>query len=364
MRKAYLNALNQFYFIGPRRIEEALDYFGCAEDIWNAPEEQLKKLPLWEGHAGEFVAGRRQVDINREWSKIEEKGIKVIDREDSGYPGLLKQIYDAPFLLYLEGGLLPGEACVSLVGSRKTTAYGREIAYNLAAGLAARGITVVSGMARGIDTRVHRGALEKGRTVAVLGSGLDVVYPRENRDLKENINQQGAVVSEFPLGTEPLSYNFPRRNRIISGMSLGTVVVEAPVKSGALITADFALEQGREVFAVPGSIRSPYSRGCHKLIKEGARLVEGLEDILDELDIFLEGAKEDGNNPVSKENDTGTDNSPEEETVLLAVPFEAVHMDKIIEKTGFSVSRAGNALLNLELKGLITQLPGKYFMRR
>lgn len=361
VEKAYLNALNQFYFIGPKRMEQALESFSHAEEIWHASEKQLKSLPLWVEVAEEFVVNRKNIDVSEEWNKVKEAGVEVITKDSSRYPELLKQIYDAPYILYAKGEIKPEEVCISIVGSRKCTSYGQEIAYELGRELAARGVTVVSGMALGIDSFAHKGALQKGRTIAILGSGADVVYPRKNQGLYTSIKNQGVVVSEFPLGTEPVSYNFPRRNRIISGMCLGTVVVEAPEKSGALITADYALEQGREVFAVPGSVRSPYSKGCHKLIKEGARMVEGIDDVLEEIK-FITGSTEE---KLQLGGDTGTavELSEDEEGVLAVLPYDALHIDSIIEKSGFSASRVGSILLNLELKGWVKQLPGKYFLR-
>jgi DNA processing protein len=259
----------------------------------------------------------------------------------------------------MKGTLLPADKlAVAIVGSRKPSPYGLLVAEKLAKDLAAVGITVISGMARGIDTAGHKGALAgSGRTVAVLGCGPDVIYPRENKRLMENIAENGAVISEYPLETAPEPWHFPARNRIISGLSLGTVVVEAAEKSGALITADFALEQGRDVMAVPGSIASALSRGPHRLIRQGARLVEGAGDIIDELGlekIF----------PVPEEDSGGkVKMSAEEEALYGLLSLEPVHLDDLIERTGLSPQKAMAALMYLEIKGLARQMPGKLYVR-
>ncbi|MEW5921664.1 MAG: DNA-processing protein DprA [Bacillota bacterium] len=284
-QKAYCHALNLIPQLGPVRINRLLKACGSAREVWNAPEPRLAAVEgFGEKLAAQVVAVRARIDPARAWQELCGKGFGAVAQDEYGYPPLLREIYDPPPLLYYSGDLqVLQKSCLAVVGSRRHTAYGREIAYKFAARLAACGITVVSGLARGIDTWAHRGALKvKGTTAAVLGCGLDICYPPENSLLMQSIRQQGVVLSEFPPGSEPLPANFPRRNRLISGLSLGTVVVEAGEKSGALITASFALEQGREVFAVPGSITSPCSRGCHYLIKEGAKLVDGVESILEE----------------------------------------------------------------------------------
>jgi len=247
---------------------------------------------------------------------------------------------------------------VAVVGSRKPSPYGLLVAEKLAKDLAALGITVVSGMARGIDTAGHKGALAGGgRTVAVLGCGPDVVYPRENKKLVDRIVENGAVISEYPLGTLPEPWHFPARNRIISGLSLGTVVVEAAEKSGALITADFALEQGRDVMAVPGNVVSPLSRGPHRLIRQGARLVEGAGDIIDEMG--LERLF-----PVPEESSGGKYKmSAEEEALYRLLSLDPVPLDELIDRTGLPPQKVMAALMYLEIKGLTRQMPGKLYVR-
>jgi DNA processing protein len=262
----------------------------------------------------------------------------------------------------MEGEMKEEDAIsISIVGTRNVSWYGKEVATRLSQGLAKRGVTVVSGMARGIDSLAHRAALEAGgRTIAVLGNGLNTVYPPENRKLKEEIVERGAVISEFVMEARPERVNFPVRNRIISGLSLGTIVVEASSRSGALITARMALEQGREVFAVPGSVSSETSRGTNSLIKRGAKLVENVDDILEELPGDLEGLLKEG----AEESELPPPQlSPEEEKVFSLLNREAQHIDILTEKSGLPASRVAGILVNLELEGLAEQLPGKSFTR-
>lgn len=281
----YYHALNLIPQLGPARINKLLKACGSALKVWHAPEAQIVSTEGFGGKlAAQVVAARREIDPVKAWQELQRQGIYAVTLEDEGYPALLREIHDPPPVLYYIGDLqVLNRTCLAVVGSRRHTAYGREIARKFAARLAECGLTIVSGLARGIDTWAHQGVLStRGFTAAVLGCGLDTCYPPENKSLMKDIRRQGIVLSEFPPGTEPLPSNFPRRNRIISGLSLGTLVVEAAEKSGALITATFALEQGREVFAIPGSIANPCSRGCHALIKEGAKLVDSLESILEE----------------------------------------------------------------------------------
>lgn len=361
MEEIYLNALNLFSYLGPVRINNAINCFKSAKNIWYAPMQKLKKIPGWEKIAEDFSLKRGNIDVEKEWDKLIKNGIKVLINSHPNYPPWLKEIYRPPVLLYVKGELLSEDWYISLVGSRKCTQYGKEIAEWLSYQLSQCGFTVVSGMALGIDTYAHRGALKNGRTVAVLGTGISENYPKQNIKLKDQIIHQGSLISEFPLGTKPLAQNFPQRNRIISGMSMGTVVVEAPEKSGALITADFALEQGREVFAVPGNINSPYSRGCHQLIKQGAKLVGDLQDIFDELTASC--LLENNLSANKSSNSSAEDLTAEEKALLNFIPYQALHIDEIIEASGISSAKTGSLLLHLEMKGKITQLPGKYFLR-
>ena len=297
--------------------------------------------------------------------------IRKITVDDKEYPKNLKNMHRPPHDLYVNGALVAGdEIAVALVGSRRASLYGLEACEKMAYELASRGVTVVSGMARGIDTAAHRGALKaRGRTIAVLGSGHGHIYPPENEKLYHQIAESGAVVSEFPDEVPPLPKNFPQRNRIISALSLGVVVVEAARNSGALITADFAAEQGREVFAVPGKISSQTSSGTNDLIKDGAKLVQSVDDILEELSI-AELA------PIPADDKAGierkiasktkayiynslTDN---ERLIFKNLSDEPIGLDELLDKTGLDISRASKALINLELKKLLKELPGKYFV--
>lgn len=355
----YLNALNRMIFLGPVRIRALLESFGSARGSWEASPGSLALVPELKGFAERLCRERRSVDPEREWRRLQELNISCISPECPSYPPLLKQIPQPPPLLYCRGSLRDEDnLSIAVVGSRRCTFYGKEVAHRIAGDLSAAGITVVSGMALGIDTAAHRGALDaNGRTVAVLGCGPERCYPPRNADLMAAMINSGAVLSEFPLDTNPLPQNFPQRNRIISGLSLGTVVVEATEKSGALITAQYALEQNREVFAVPGNVGSPYSRGCHRLLREGARLVETVGDILEELAV----------GPVFRETAVSTQPeaklAEEERRILELVPYQPLHMDEIIRLSGESAAYVGPLLLTLELKGFLRQLPGKYFSR-
>jgi len=283
-------------------------------------------------------------------------GARVITFLAEDYPKVLLEISDPPPYLYVKGELRGSETAVAIVGSRRASTYGMLTTTRLATALAEQGITVVSGMARGVDTAAHRGALSGGgRSIGVLGCGVDVLYPPENRALFEEMAEKGALVSEFPLGTLPLAENFPRRNRIISGISRGVLVVEAMEKSGSLITAQYALEQGREVFAIPGNINSGASKGTNRLIKQGAKLVECVDDILEELPNHRPGRS--GGTAVRP--DFGL--TPQEAAVYTLLAESPRHIDEIIVKSGLTVGDVSAILLRLELKGAIIQLPGKIF---
>ena len=280
------------------------------------------------------------------------------------YPPLLRQIPDPPPFLYVKGSLghSAHAPCIAVVGSRNATPYGRSITRSLCEDLAQAGLTIVSGMARGIDTEAHEGALAvEGKTIAVLGSGLENIYPAANLKLFHRIAEAGAVISEFSLDTEPDAHNFPRRNRIISGMSLGTVVVEATRKSGSLITARLAAEQNREVFAVPGSIESFKSRGTHALIKQGAKLVEHISDIIEEISHMLAAPLEKGRTPQPAGATSPPTLSPDESIVFEFLEPYPVHIDDISRQLDMAPAKISSLLLQLELKGVVRQSPGKYF---
>jgi len=344
--------------LGPIRCHKLLERFGSPKEIFSAPLEELTKIPKIDEKTIRFIKEEvPYISLRQDYELIRKLKIKLIPFSASFYPANLRNIPDPPFLLYERGELeRSDENSVAIVGTRKATNYGKIVARKLARELAREGITVISGMARGIDTAAHEGALEEGgRTIAVLGCGVDVVYPPENDSLMREIIEKGAVISEFPLGEKPLAQNFPRRNRIISGLSRGVLVVEAPSKSGALTTADFALEQGREVFAVPGSITNPYCRGSNKLIKEGAKMVEDVSDILEELGFYS----------IKKEKISSIDPqiSFEEKIILNLLSSEPIHIDELIEKTQLSVPKVADILIRLQMKGMIRELPGKLFVK-
>ena len=277
--------------VGPIRLRALLEQFGTPEAILAAPKPDVMRVEgVGETVARSIASWRESVDVDAELARIDKSNVRVVTRDDAEYPKNLREIYDPPLVLYIKGALRENERmAIAIVGSRRTTLYGQDMSRKLAYQLARLGVTVVSGLARGIDTAAHKGALQaKGRTVAVIGCGIDIVYPTENKLLADEIVEKGgAVVTEFPFGVKPDRQNFPMRNRVISGWSLGVVVVEANLKSGALITANQAAEQGRQVFAVPGRADSILSRGAHKLIKDGAKLTEDVEDVLGEFEYLL-----------------------------------------------------------------------------
>lgn len=283
--------------------------------------------------------------------------IETIHLTSSRYPDRLRRIYDPPSLIYVRGDLRPAEPAVAVVGSRRATATGRVVTERLAAGLAASGVTVVSGLARGIDAVAHRAALDAGgRTIAVLGCGLDVAYPPEHAGLMEAITRQGCVVTEFPLGTPPLRGHFPQRNRIIAGLTLGVVVVEGDERSGTLSTAGYALDEGREVMAVPGSVLNPLSRAPNGLLRQGATLVESAEDVLVAVGLPLPSRRMEQASGM-----TPPEGSPA--VVWQAVGTEPTHIDQVAQEAGLPVAEVAALLMELEVRGLVRQVPGKHFIR-
>lgn len=362
---AYWIALSLIPGVGRVLFKRLVDHFGSPRAALSATQGQLSQVEgIGEKTAREIASFDWEKELKRELEQIEKRHISVIILRDTAYPSPLRTIPDPPPLLYAQGEWEEGDArAIALVGSRTPTSYGRLMTEKLSQELAELGFTVVSGLARGIDSCAHRRALATGgRTIAVLGCGLGVIYPPESGPLREEIGRAGAVLSEFPLFAKPERLNFPVRNRLISGLSLGTLVVEAAAQSGALITANFALEQGREVFAVPGPAYSPKSKGAHWLIKMGAKLVEGVEDILEELppDV-LKGLKD---RPVTREvGGQLPDLSPEEESILKAIPEEGGHIDVIIRNSQLLPSQVSGVLVMLELKGVVRQLAGKVFLR-
>ena len=357
--------LNAAPGIGNARIRKLLECFGSAKNVLAAGKDELTSRAGLPGKVAENITRfDKEKFLNSETALIEREGVVLVSHADKNYPGLLSKIPDAPVLLYVKGTLKKEDnVAVALVGSRKASFYGVSVAEKFARGLAEFGITIVSGMARGIDAAAHEGALKaKGRTMAVLGSGLSKIYPPEHKKLFSRIAESGAVVSEFPMTEPPSAFNFPKRNRIISGLSLGVVVVEASNKSGALITSRFALEQGREVFAVPGKVDSPNSKGVHGLIKDGAKLVHSIDDILEEI---APQAKEYLKKSGPKEADlfSGARLSGTEKDIFDCITSDAAHVDEIAGHARCTIPEAMNVLLRLELKHLVKQLPGKLFVR-
>lgn len=360
-----LVALNMVEGVGPIRLRQLLEHFGDAPSILKASRAQLAAVRgIGEDTADAISKWETDVPLAAELKRIEDFGCRIITQEDAEYPELLRQIYDPPIVLYVKGALTAKDKnAVALVGSRMTTHYGIESARKLGYQLGYVGVTVVSGGARGIDTAAHQGALSaKGRTIGVLGTGINLVFPPENAELYERIIANGALVTQFPFNRPADRQSFPIRNRIVAGMTLGTVVVEANLTSGALITANFATEYGRQVFAVPGRIDSPRSKGCHDLIKKGAKLCEGAEDILSEFEYLFPAS----NRPPTPA-DTGVlpvlTLSENEQKVYDALGEEELSIDEIIRQSGLPSSAVSVALLSLEMKRIVRQLPGKIFLR-
>jgi DNA processing protein len=355
-------ALNMIDGIGGAKFKRLLDRFGSPFHVLKASLSQLAEVDGIGDKIGHAIISYDRDRVQKELELIDRYGISVLTWDDGEYPEKLSQIFYPPPLLYTKGDIkLLSERCMAVVGSRNATGYGLGIAREFSRELAKGGWVIVSGLARGIDSAAHRGALEGGRTVAVLGCGLNVVYPPENRELMGQIAERGLLVSEFPLSTGPLRNNFPRRNRIISGLSLGVVVVEAGDDSGALITAEYAMEQGREVFAVPGSIKSPQAKGAHQLIKDGAKLVGSIDDILEDLEPAHAPGKREASPDVEK---SPPPLSADENLVYGLLSYsEAMHVDKIASLANLPVSRALATLTVLEMKSLVRQSAGKMFLR-
>jgi DNA processing protein len=363
-REAFV-ALNMIKEVGPVRVRQLLDRFGDSAAILAASRAQLQQVHGIGPDLSEAIAHwEKTVDLAAEIKRIEQSGCHIVLQSDENYPPLLKQIYDPPVLLYVQGELtVKDRNAVAMVGSRQTTHYGIEIARKLAYQLAYTGVTVVSGGARGIDTAAHQGALSaKGRTIAVLGTGINLVFPAENAELFQRIAAQGAVITQFPFNRPADKQSFPIRNRIVAGMTLGTVVVEANLTSGALITAGLAVDYGRQVFAVPGRVDSPRSKGCHDLIKKGAKLCEGVEDILGEFEYMFPAS----NRPTLLHDAPSLPAltlSETEQAVYDLLDKNEISIDDIIRQSGLPSSSVSVALLGLEMKRLIKQLPGKLFLK-
>lgn len=349
--------------VGSQRLRQLIAYFGSALKAWEAPLNNYYQGSNSEKWIEEIAKLRKTIDPQVIGEGLNKLGIKLVMPGESNYPRLLAELADAPPLLYYRGHLQGDAEVLAVVGSRQATTYGKSAARVLCRDAAAKGIVIASGLARGIDTAAHQGALDSsGITWAFLGCGLDRIYPLENRRLAEDILERGALLSEFTPGAPPNAQHFPARNRLISGCSCGVVVVEAAERSGALITVDFALEQGREVFAVPGPIFSPVSRGPHHLIRQGAKIVEGIEDICNELPRWSKQANQVFSNKESilkeKEHPVGIDQM----SILQQLSDVPLHIDQITIHSSLPVSTISLTLLELQLEGKITQLPGQYYV--
>lgn len=381
--------LNLIQGVGLKTVQCLRDVFGSTERALRAAPDEIRKIEQLSPAIRDLLIHKPVLyPIERELELIHTYGCQVVTLYDAAYPPHLKEIDTPPFVLYVRGELVPEDAIsVAVVGSRNAKDYGRKVSYRLSYQIAQRGLTVVSGFAKGIDTAAHRGALEAGgKTIAVMGNGLSLIYPAANRDLAKKIETSGALVSEFPMAARPKPRNFPRRNRIISGLTLGTVVVEASNRSGALITARLAAEQNREVFAVPGEIFSQLSAGTHKLINEGAKLINTVDDLINELPPYVLSQIQPHTSPApvpdmeavpthaspAERNDTEPipetpppppDLTPDEKTIFEAIEVPSSHIDTIVRTTQLPISQVSSVLLMLELKGIVQQLPGKQFTK-
>lgn len=367
--------------IGSSKISKLLEYFMTPEDVWRATKPQLKEIGILNEKDITCICDKRLDNSKELLDNMKRYEISAVTMDNSLYPLWLKHIFNPPYLLYVRGKLLPDdEASLGVVGSRNASAYGKKIGGQLSCEAAKHGITIVSGMARGIDTCAHKGALNAGgRTVAVLGCGVDIVYPKENSELMSYIIKSGAVISEYPPGTFPNSANFPARNRIISGMSFATLVIEAGERSGSLITADFALEQGRNVLAVPGNVDVVSSKGTNNLIKQGAKLVSCIDDIIEEVPehiIDMINRRKGVNNNFSKIDYYNEEEkhrevhlpddvciSSEEKNLLVHLSDVPLHIEELATKSGCGMQELNSLLTLLEMKGIVNQLAGKTFSR-
>ena len=374
-REAYI-ALNLLPGIGPLRVTQLLQFFGEPVNILGASTKDLARLPgIGERLAAVIHGWSEHCDLEDELTRVERAGVQIVTREDAAYPAQLFQIHDPPIVLYARGSVdaLDSPNSIAVVGTRRPTTYGMRMAEELSIAATAAGWTVISGLAIGIDTAAHEAVVRHdGRTVAVLGSGLGRIYPQQNLTLARQICDRGALISEFPLQFPPDRRTFPMRNRIVSGLSAGTLVVEAGTRSGALITASQALEQGRQVFAVPGRADSPQARGCHALIKDGARLVESFADVLDEFSEFIralrpatppDSAAESLQQPPETLG-TGLQLGDLERKLIEFVTAGEEGIDSLIARTGQPAATVLGALVMLEIQGVVKQLPGKRVVLR
>ncbi len=354
--KRYWIGINLVKGIGAVRLRALLDHFGDAKPAWEGSPADLRAAGLSKTLVERFLKARSDVDLDALWDEIAAKNIRVMTWDDADYPARLREITQPPPILYLRGDFLEEDAwAVAIVGTRRVTSYGRQVTEEIATFLAQNGVTVVSGLARGIDGIAHQAALNAGgRTLAVLGSGVDRIYPPEHRNLAEAIIGSGAILSDYPPNTPPEASNFPPRNRIISGLSMGTIVIEAGETSGALITANFSLEQGREVFAVPGNVFAPQSKGPNKLLQQGAHPLLKPRDVLDVLDLTR-----------VTEHRAARKTLPADATeaqLLDSLTHEPLHVDEIRAKTGLAVEKVSSTLVMMELKGMVRHVGGMNYV--
>jgi DNA processing protein len=369
--KKYWIALNMVPGVGAITYRKLLNAFSDPEQVFSAPPHMLKTIPGVSEKVIQHIVSFGFPDrVKKELDAIEKHQVHIMTWEDHDYPEHLKAIFDPPPIMYLKGNRFQHhDIMVAVVGSRKASTYGRVTAEKICRELAVKGVTVVSGMARGIDSAAHRGTLKaSGQTIAVMGCGVDVVYPPENTKLYDEIVEKGAILSELPMHTKPDRGNFPARNRIISGMSLGTVVVEADIRSGALITADTALEQGREVFAVPGNINSASSRGTNRLIKQGAALIECADDILHGLSLAISHELKDLQPDLQPKLPLAEKKPPpslteNEQCIYDLIDIQPIHIDEITIRSKLPSGTVSAMLMMLEMKNVIRQLSGKMFVR-
>ena len=354
--KKYWIGFNLIKGIGAVRMQALIQYFGDLEAAWKASPAELAEARLGKILIERVVQAREGVDLEKLWEKIEKQGIKILTWQDESYPQRLKEIDQPPPVLYIRGEYLPDDLfAVAIVGTRRVTPYGRQITEELSAFLAANGITVISGLARGVDAIAHQSTLKAGgRSIGVLGSGVDKIYPPEHRGLAEQMIKHGAIISDYAPGTPPDASNFPPRNRIISGLSLAVVVIEAGETSGALITAEFAAEQGREIFAVPGSILAPQSKGTNKLIQNGALPLLSVNDLMQALDLTRVGEHKAARKII-----------PADETearLMNVLGSEPLHVDEIRNQSELPIEKVSAALALMELKGMVRQVGGMNYV--
>ena len=354
--RKYWVGFNLVKGIGAARLKALLQYFGDIEAAWNASPQALHAVGLGNKVIETFLQVRADVDLDSVLQRIQSKGITILTWEDEAYPRRLKEIDQPPPVLYLRGSLLPAdEWTVAIVGTRRITAYGRQVTEEIATTLSRSGVTIISGLARGVDSVAHKAALDAGgRTIAVLGSGVDVIYPSEHRALAERMLASGALLSDYAPGTAPDGVNFPPRNRIISGLSLAVIVVEAGQKSGALITAEFAVEQGRDVFAVPGNINSPQSVGCNALIQQGARPLLQPRDVLEALDLTLVQEHRSARSVLPAD--------ATEQQLLAVIGQQPLHIDEIRQQISLPVEQVTASLAMMELKGMVRSVGGMRYV--